>query len=70
MKKVQEMMTEEEKQRIPVAQGLPWTTDAPEVWPFIYKIESTLFEFYMIMLWSKTQNFTITKWLVYGPVLL
>lgn len=31
MKKLQEMMTEEEKQRIPVAQGLPWTTDEPEV---------------------------------------
>lgn len=30
MKKVQEMMTEEEKQRIPIAQGLPWTTDEPE----------------------------------------
>lgn len=31
MKKVQEMMIEQEKQRIPVAQGLPWTTDEPEV---------------------------------------
>ncbi|XP_057436075.1 microtubule-destabilizing protein 60-like isoform X2 [Lotus japonicus] len=30
VKKVQEMMTEEEKQRVPVAQGLPWTTDEPE----------------------------------------
>ncbi|GAV65702.1 TPX2 domain-containing protein, partial [Cephalotus follicularis] len=30
MKKVEEMMTEEEKLRIPVAQGLPWTTDEPE----------------------------------------
>ncbi|KAF7820484.1 titin-like protein [Senna tora] len=30
MKKMQEMMTEEEKQRIPIAQGLPWTTDEPE----------------------------------------
>ncbi|KAJ1421467.1 TPX2, C-terminal [Sesbania bispinosa] len=30
VKKIQEMMTEEEKQRIPVAQGLPWTTDEPE----------------------------------------
>ncbi|XP_028786656.1 uncharacterized protein LOC114742599 [Neltuma alba] len=30
MRKVQEMMTEEEKQRIPIAQGLPWTTDEPE----------------------------------------
>ncbi|XP_061369305.1 microtubule-destabilizing protein 60-like [Gastrolobium bilobum] len=29
-KKVQEMMTEEEKLRIPIAQGLPWTTDEPE----------------------------------------
>ncbi|CAJ2669067.1 unnamed protein product [Trifolium pratense] len=28
--KVQQMKTEEEKQRIPVAQGLPWTTDEPE----------------------------------------
>uniref|UniRef100_A0A7C9DQ81 TPX2 C-terminal domain-containing protein n=1 Tax=Opuntia streptacantha TaxID=393608 RepID=A0A7C9DQ81_OPUST len=24
------MMVEEEKQRIPIAQGLPWTTDEPE----------------------------------------
>ncbi|XP_061365990.1 microtubule-destabilizing protein 60-like [Gastrolobium bilobum] len=30
VKKIQEMVTEEEKQRIPVAQGLPWTTDEPE----------------------------------------
>nr|GMC56917.1 protein tpx2 [Ipomoea batatas] len=28
--KVKEMMEEEEKRRIPVAQGLPWTTDEPE----------------------------------------
>ncbi|KAG7986530.1 hypothetical protein I3843_03G086100 [Carya illinoinensis] len=30
MKKLQEMVTEEERQRIPIAQGLPWTTDEPE----------------------------------------
>ncbi|KAL8251211.1 hypothetical protein R6Q59_034904 [Mikania micrantha] len=30
MKKVQEMMIEQEKQRIRIAQGLPWTTDEPE----------------------------------------
>ncbi|CAB4274836.1 unnamed protein product [Prunus armeniaca] len=30
MKKIQEMMIEEERQRIPIAQGLPWTTDEPE----------------------------------------
>ncbi|TKY65113.1 TPX2 protein [Spatholobus suberectus] len=30
VKKIQEMAAEEEKQRIPVAQGLPWTTDEPE----------------------------------------
>ncbi|KAL1322790.1 hypothetical protein AAHE18_14G222400 [Arachis hypogaea] len=30
VKKIHEMMTEEEKQRIPIAQGLPWTTDEPE----------------------------------------
>ncbi|KAK9741199.1 hypothetical protein RND81_03G088400 [Saponaria officinalis] len=30
VKKLQEMMIEEEKQRIPLAQGLPWTTDEPE----------------------------------------
>uniref|UniRef100_A0A1J3D1R4 Protein TPX2 n=1 Tax=Noccaea caerulescens TaxID=107243 RepID=A0A1J3D1R4_NOCCA len=29
-KKLQEMTMEEEKMRIPVAQGLPWTTDEPE----------------------------------------
>ncbi|KAG5535174.1 hypothetical protein RHGRI_023080 [Rhododendron griersonianum] len=29
-KKVQQMMIEEEKQRIPIAQGLPWTTDEPQ----------------------------------------
>nr|GMC91553.1 protein tpx2 [Ipomoea batatas] len=29
-KKVKEMMEEEERQRIPIAQGLPWTTDEPE----------------------------------------
>lgn len=31
MKKVKEILTEEEKMRIPIAQGLPWTTDEPEV---------------------------------------
>ncbi|PWA53428.1 TPX2 (targeting protein for Xklp2) protein family [Artemisia annua] len=30
IKKVQEMLVEQEKQRIRVAQGLPWTTDEPE----------------------------------------
>ncbi|KAM7280414.1 hypothetical protein ACFE04_007548 [Oxalis oulophora] len=30
VKKVEEMMIEEEKLRIPIAQGLPWTTDEPE----------------------------------------
>lgn len=31
VKKVKEMLVEEEKKRIPIAQGLPWTTDEPEV---------------------------------------
>jgi hypothetical protein len=31
MKKVKEILTEEEKMRIPIAQGLPWTIDEPEV---------------------------------------
>nr|AQX44124.1 hypothetical protein [Apostasia odorata] len=30
VKKVTEMLKEEEKRRIPIAQGLPWTTDEPE----------------------------------------
>ncbi|KAL8471696.1 hypothetical protein ACS0TY_029080 [Phlomoides rotata] len=30
MKKLQRMLEEEERMRIPVAQGLPWTTDEPE----------------------------------------
>ncbi|XP_038989973.1 uncharacterized protein LOC103718198 isoform X2 [Phoenix dactylifera] len=30
LKKVKEMLVEEEKKRIPTAQGLPWTTDEPE----------------------------------------
>ncbi|XP_043723542.1 uncharacterized protein LOC122670652 isoform X2 [Telopea speciosissima] len=30
LKKVQDMIMEEERQRIPIAQGLPWTTDEPE----------------------------------------
>ncbi|XP_047165724.1 SART-1 family protein DOT2 [Vigna umbellata] len=30
MKKIQEMTTEEERMRVPIAQGLPWTTDEPE----------------------------------------
>ncbi|EPS63554.1 hypothetical protein M569_11229, partial [Genlisea aurea] len=29
-KKLREMIEEEEKLRIPIAQGLPWTTDEPE----------------------------------------
>lgn len=35
MKKVEEMILEQEKMRIPVAQGLPWTTDEPEVKPHL-----------------------------------
>jgi len=34
MKKVKEILTEEEKMRIPIAQGLPWTIDEPEVRSF------------------------------------
>ncbi|KAF5949540.1 hypothetical protein HYC85_011533 [Camellia sinensis] len=30
VKKLQQMMMEEEKQRIPIAQGLPWTIDEPK----------------------------------------
>ncbi|MQL85342.1 hypothetical protein Taro_017875 [Colocasia esculenta] len=30
LNKVKEMFIEEERKRIPIAQGLPWTTDAPE----------------------------------------
>eukprot|EP01018_Ginkgo_biloba_P036806 Gb_00785 [translate_table: standard] len=30
MKKVHEMLSEEERLRIPIAQGLPWTTDEPQ----------------------------------------
>ncbi|KAG7016114.1 Protein TPX2, partial [Cucurbita argyrosperma subsp. argyrosperma] len=35
LKRVQETMMEQERQRIPIAQGLPWTTDEPEQgrWP-------------------------------------
>ncbi|XP_019244548.1 PREDICTED: uncharacterized protein LOC109224415 isoform X2 [Nicotiana attenuata] len=33
LEKVQQMAEEEEKQRIPIAQGLPWTTDEPECLP-------------------------------------
>ncbi|WOL15456.1 targeting protein for Xklp2-A-like [Canna indica] len=31
IKKVKEMFLEEEKKRMPIAQGLPWTTDEPEI---------------------------------------
>lgn len=31
MKKIQQEMIEKEKHRIPIAQGLPWTTDEPQV---------------------------------------
>jgi hypothetical protein len=33
MKKIQQEMVEKEKHRIPIAQGLPWTTDEPQVLP-------------------------------------
>jgi hypothetical protein len=33
MKKIQHKMDEEEKHRIPIAQGLPWTTNEPHVLP-------------------------------------
>lgn len=38
MKKVKDILTQEEKLRIPIAQGLPWTIDEPEVIPFSYVI--------------------------------
>ncbi|KAG5621548.1 hypothetical protein H5410_006766 [Solanum commersonii] len=41
LKKVQQMVEEEEKQRIPIAQGLPWTTDEPECLPKPLIKEST-----------------------------
>ena len=41
VKKIQEIMIEEEKQRIPIAQGLPWTTDEPEVGLFCCGLELT-----------------------------
>ncbi|KAH9309527.1 hypothetical protein KI387_037438, partial [Taxus chinensis] len=41
MKKIQEMINEEEKQRIPHAQGLPWTTDEPQVLPKRHVKEQT-----------------------------
>lgn len=31
LEKMKEMLVEEERLRVPVAQGLPWTTDEPEV---------------------------------------
>lgn len=31
LKKLQQTLEEEEKLRIPIAQGLPWTTDEPQV---------------------------------------
>ena len=37
LKKVKEMLVEEEKKRIPIAQGLPWTTDEAEV-PLLFSI--------------------------------
>ena len=43
VKKIQEMAAVEEKQRIPVAQGLPWTTDEPEVKFILLWIESLFF---------------------------
>lgn len=39
VKKIQEMAAEEEKQRVPIAQGLPWTTDEPEASSFCYGME-------------------------------
>jgi hypothetical protein len=35
IQKVQEMLVEYEKKRIHIAQGLPWTTDEPEVCYFV-----------------------------------
>ena len=31
LEKMKERLLEEERLRVPVAQGLPWTTDEPEV---------------------------------------
>jgi hypothetical protein len=32
-KRVEQLFREEQRLRVPVAQGLPWTTDEPDVWP-------------------------------------
>lgn len=37
LKKVKQMMEEEEQLQIPIAQGLPWTTDEQEVYPIFRK---------------------------------
>ncbi|KAK0586360.1 hypothetical protein LWI29_005673 [Acer saccharum] len=42
VKKVQEMMHVEEKQQIPIAQGLPWTTDELDVRCLVILVKATL----------------------------
>ena len=41
-KKIHEITMEEEKMRIPIAQGLPWTTDEPEVRMFCFPINISI----------------------------
>lgn len=41
-KKIHEITMEEEKMRIPIAQGLPWTTDEPEVSMLCFLLTSHL----------------------------
>lgn len=58
MKKVKDILTEEEKLRIPIAQGLPWTIDEPEVISFsrvnryfvVYMLRINLLSVYILIL--------------------
>lgn len=57
MKKVQEMLVEQEKQRIPIAQPLPLTTDEPEVRNFTAAVKNTEFSFILQVSYDGILNY-------------
>ncbi|XP_043704287.1 uncharacterized protein LOC122654312 isoform X2 [Telopea speciosissima] len=62
LKKMQEMIIDDERQRIPIAQGLPWTTDEPEVRLSIHVHHMFLVYFYTIISSVQKECFDTYQW--------
>ena len=64
------MAAVEEKQRIPVAQGLPWTTDEPEVKFILLWIESLFFSVAYDYVWLFVFQNSLFQWHILSHVVM